>query len=47
MNQIIPKSALKFTKGEDQLKKYAYKGDSGKSFVPSSSPPFAQTDIIS
>ena len=31
LNQIVPKSNLKITKGEDQLKKYTYKGDSGKS----------------
>lgn len=30
MNQIVPKSALKFTKGGDDLKKYTYTGDSGK-----------------
>lgn len=29
MNQIIPKSALSFTKGGDKLKHYTYKGDSG------------------
>ncbi|KAI9689269.1 MAG: hypothetical protein M1820_010180 [Bogoriella megaspora] len=29
LNQIIPKSALKFTKGGDALKAYSYKGDSG------------------
>jgi hypothetical protein len=29
LNQIIPKSALKFTKGEEALKTYTYKGDSG------------------
>jgi len=31
LNQIIPKSALKFTKGGDNLGKYTYQGDSGKS----------------
>jgi len=30
MNQIIPKSNLKYTKGGDSLKAYTYKGDSGK-----------------
>jgi hypothetical protein len=30
LNQIIPKKALKITKGDD-LGKYTYKGDSGKS----------------
>jgi len=30
LNQIIPKSALKFTKGGDALKMYSYSGDSGK-----------------
>ena len=29
LNQIIDKSALKFTKGEHKLKKYTHKGDSG------------------
>ncbi|KAF2708038.1 hypothetical protein K504DRAFT_381707 [Pleomassaria siparia CBS 279.74] len=30
LNQIIPKSALKITKGEDKLGKYTYYGESGK-----------------
>ena len=30
LNQIIPKSAFKFTKGEDMIKEYVYTGDSGK-----------------
>ncbi|GAB7356419.1 hypothetical protein MBLNU459_g7191t1 [Dothideomycetes sp. NU459] len=30
LNQIIPKSALKITKGGNVLKSYTYKGDSGK-----------------
>jgi len=30
LNQIVPKSAFKFTKGEDKVKKYTYTGDSGK-----------------
>jgi hypothetical protein len=30
LNQIIPKSALKITKGESNLGDYTYKGDSGK-----------------
>ncbi|PNS13941.1 hypothetical protein CAC42_1432 [Sphaceloma murrayae] len=30
INSVTPKSALKFTKGEDVLKEYIYKGDSGK-----------------
>ncbi|KAF2263075.1 hypothetical protein CC78DRAFT_534343 [Lojkania enalia] len=30
LNQIIPKSALKITKGEDKLNKYTYYGESGK-----------------
>lgn len=29
LNQIIPKDALKMTKGGDALKKYTYTGDSG------------------
>jgi hypothetical protein len=29
LNQIIPKDALKITKGGDALKKYTYYGDSG------------------
>ncbi|EOD48466.1 hypothetical protein GTA08_BOTSDO11609 [Neofusicoccum parvum] len=30
LNQIIPKSALKFTAGGDSLKTYTYTGESGK-----------------
>ncbi|KAL1305681.1 hypothetical protein AAFC00_007274 [Neodothiora populina] len=30
LNQIIPKSSLKITKGADSLKKYTYQGESGK-----------------
>ncbi|ORY06371.1 Mss4-like protein [Clohesyomyces aquaticus] len=30
LNQIIPKANLKITKGESDLKKYTYYGDSGK-----------------
>ncbi|KAF2662023.1 hypothetical protein K491DRAFT_700701 [Lophiostoma macrostomum CBS 122681] len=30
LNQIIPKSALKISKGEDKLSKYTYYGESGK-----------------
>ena len=33
MNQIIPKTALKFTKGGDELKHYTYKGDSGNEVI--------------
>ena len=42
MNQIIPKSALKITKGGEPGK-YTYYGDSGKvsSYLPSPSPPFS------
>lgn len=29
LNQIIPRTALQFTKGEDNMSKYTYKGDSG------------------
>jgi hypothetical protein len=29
LNQIIPKSALKISKGEDKLGKYTYYGESG------------------
>jgi len=29
MNQIIPRSALQFTKGGEELKKYTYYGESG------------------
>jgi len=29
LNTIVSSDSLKFTKGEDQLKKYTYKGDSG------------------
>jgi len=29
LNQIVPKDALKFTKGGDALKMFTYKGDSG------------------
>lgn len=31
LNQIVPKEALKFTKGGDALKLYTYTGDSGMS----------------
>ncbi|KAF2422088.1 hypothetical protein EJ08DRAFT_487322 [Tothia fuscella] len=31
LNQIIPKDAIKVTKGADSLKNYKYKGDSGNS----------------
>ena len=31
LNQIIPTAALTITKGKDNLGKYTYKGDSGKS----------------
>ena len=30
LNQIIPKKALKITKGESKIKTYTYHGDSGK-----------------
>ena len=33
LNQMVPKSALKFTKGGDELKKYVYSGDSGKEVI--------------
>lgn len=33
LNQIIPKSALKITKGGNALKSYTYKGDSGTPFI--------------
>lgn len=39
LNQIIPKDSLKFTKGGDELKKYTYSGESGRSLPLSSSLP--------
>jgi hypothetical protein len=33
LNTIIAADNLKFTKGEDQLKKYTYKGDSGRLYT--------------
>lgn len=51
LNSIIPKDALKFTKGGDAIKKYSYKGDSGKSvncfYCPNcTSHPYHQQEVM-